>query len=411
MHSSVIADGRYVISISATTDELGALKEQFLASLNHEMRTPLSGILGMVDLLLETDLTNDQKEYLDATHQCAESLLEIMNSALEFSALSADQVVLEESEFSLRSMLNDALDDFAFKAKVKGLRLIRYFAPEVPEVVIGDALRLRQILSQVAGNAIKFTSKGEVEVKVSAMTLHNDNLLLCLLVRDTGIGIPPDKLPQIFDSFRQIESGLARRYTGMGLGLAVTQKLVDLMHGQVSVNSQVGIGSEFSINIPLRLSREHAVRQHTPHPRIEISGPRTFQILVVEDNPVARTVVEHVLHRRPYHVVCANDGPAAIQAAEKNHYDLILMDLHMPEMDGFDTAARIRRLPGYVNTPIIALTANCSPEHREQCIQQGLQGFLAKPVQSTELLKAVEAFLPAPKGPVSPPQKTACIAV
>jgi signal transduction histidine kinase len=243
-----------VTSVSATTDEIGTLKEEFLASLNHEMRTPLSGILGMVDLLLETGLTSEQREYIDATRQCAESLLEIMNSTLEFSALSADQVVLEESEFPLRSILSGALDEFAFKAKAKGLRMIRSFAPDVPEIVIGDALRLRQLLSQVTGNALKFTSRGEVEVSIGASPLEDGNILLSLVIRDTGIGIPQEKLSQIFDPFRQLESGLSRRYTGMGLGLALTQKLVNLMHGQVSVRSQVGKGTEFSITVPLQLS-------------------------------------------------------------------------------------------------------------------------------------------------------------
>lgn len=384
-----------------STDELGALKEQFLASLNHEMRTPLSGILGMVDLLLETELTSDQKEYLDATRQCAESLLEIMNSALEFSALSADQIVLEASEFSLRSMLNATVDEFAFKAKAKGLRLVHQFTPELPEIVIGDAVRLRQVLSQVINNAIKFTSTGEVRVKASATTRHEGNVLLSLVVHDTGIGIAHDKIPEIFDSFRQIESGLARRYTGMGLGLAVTQKLVNLMQGRVSVNSQVGQGTEFSIDIPLQTSSERIPRQPARKPPSEVNGTRKFRILVVEDNSVARTVVVHVLHRRAYHVDCANDGPAAIQAAGKNQYDLILMDLQLPEMDGFDTAARIRVLRDYANVPIVALTANCSAEYRDLCIQRGLQGFLPKPVESTELLKAIETFLPIAKHPAT----------
>ena len=384
-------------SISATTDDLAALKEQFLASLNHEMRTPLSGILGMVDLLLETELTGDQRGYLDATRQCANRLLEIMNSALEFSALSAGHVTLEESEFSLTSMLDSALDELALKAHAKGLQFRKDFSAGLPEVIIGDARRLQQVLSLVTANAVKFTSSGEVEVKASARARSNGTVLLKLLVRDTGIGIPEDKLPGIFDSFRQIESGLARRYTGLGLGLAITQKVVALMRGRVEVKSEVGQGTEFTLRIPLRVPAETVARQRIPNARLDSFETRTVQILVIEGNSIARTLLVHSLQRWPYEVDCAVDGSSAVQAARTNQYDLIFVDLELALMDGLDTVAALRKLSGYANTPILALTDRCPDRYREVCVQQGIQGLLSKPVQSSELLRLVEAFLPVSK--------------
>ena len=375
----------------ATTDGLAALKDEFLATLNHEIRTPLSGILGMVELLFETELKPDQREYLDAVQVCAEHLLQIMNSTLEYSALSADQVVLEESEFPLRAMLDGALNEFSLKAKARGLELVRHWAADLPQTVIGDAVRLRQLIHHVVANAIKFTHQGEVEVRALSVTLPDREILLSLVVRDTGVGIPADKLVHIFQSFRQLETGLARRYTGIGLGLAVTQKLAMLMRGDISVRSEVGKGTEFTIHIPLKTAREStALAPPGGKPQ------RVFRILVVEDDSISRSVTVHVLHRRAYQVDCVADGAAAIEAVARSQYDLILMDLQLPGMDGLETAAGIRRLRGSSAPPILALTANSSLEGRELCRQQGMRAFLRKPVQSKELLRAVEAFLPGP---------------
>lgn len=391
---------------SSGPDALSNLKGQFLASLNHEIRTPLSGVIGMVDLLLETELTGDQKEYLDDARTCAENLLEILNSTLEYSALSAHQVVLEEAEFPVRSMLDGLLDDFAFKAKAKGLSFTREFCLNTPEVAYGDALRLQQIVSQVVSNAIKFTSQGQVEVGVSVSRIDDSEFLLNVGVRDTGIGISQDNQERIFDSFHQLETGLARRYTGMGLGLAVAQKLLELMNGKIHVSSRLGYGSEFSIHIPLQSARENMANQR---PARAAGGE--FRILVVEDNAIAQTITRNILQRRPYRVTCASSGPAALQAARNDRYDLVLMDLQMPEMDGFEVAERIRNLPGYSDTAIVALTANNSPEYRELCLRRGMRGFLSKPVQASELLRTVEAVLPRLGESLPPPSSKEKIAV
>ncbi len=232
------------------------MQSQFLASLNYEVRTPLTGILGMLDLLLETDLTAEQREYAESSRVCADSVLDIMNSTLEFSALSANQVLLEHSDFLLPELLETMLDDFAAKAKLKNLSFTWKLEEKMPEVVIGDAVRIRQVVGNILENAVKFTHSGGIIVGASTSALDDSHRLLSISVSDTGIGIASDKLDCIFDSFRQAETGIARRYPGMGLGLAVTQKLAKLMGAEVHVVSGVGKGSTFSIDIPLQLSRE-----------------------------------------------------------------------------------------------------------------------------------------------------------
>ena len=349
----------------------------------------------MVDLLLETPLTSEQKEYLEDARVCAESLLAVLNATLEYSALSADLVSIEEADFSLLSILNDALTDFGYKARAKGLRLTANFAPDVPEVAFGDGLRLQQIFSHVLGNAIKFASQGGVDVEVRATWLDESGLLLKLNICDTGIGISEANLNHIFDSFRQLETGLARRYTGMGLGLAVTRKLVTLLNGEVAVTSRLGQGTQFGITIPLKTAREQA---HPLRVLRVVPDLNPIRILVVEDDRVAQTVTVHFLRRLPFQVDTAASGSAALDSAKKNQYSLILMDLQMPDMDGFETAVRIRNLPGYAGVPVVALTANYSPEYRDMCSQYGFQGFLTKPVVASEFLKTVETLLAPSNG-------------
>jgi CheY-like chemotaxis protein/anti-sigma regulatory factor (Ser/Thr protein kinase) len=367
-------------------DELSELKGQFLASLNHEIRTPLSGILGMSDLLLETPLTEEQREYVGATRLCAENLLEILNATLEFSALSANHLHLEEEEYPLRETLEGVVTQFSFKAESKGLRLRHNFDENLPEAVVGDALRLRQLVWHLVANAVKFTSEGEVEVSASARQTDRARAEVTVRVRDTGIGIPATHLNAIFESFRQLETGLSRNYPGLGLGLAVAQKLASLLRGSISVESEPGHGSVFSVTLPLRLPPEVHL------PAVDFKRVRG-QILVVDDDSVAQTIASHVLRRHSYDVECVCNGPAAIDKVSHSKFDLILMDLQMPGMDGFQTAQHIRSVPNYAKTPIIAVTANCSSDYRDRCLSNGMQGFLPKPVQTRELVQTVERYL------------------
>lgn len=366
-------------------NDLDVLKSQFLASLNHEIRTPLSGIIGMTDLLLETTLDSEQKEYVSATRICAENLLETLNATLEYSALSAGTLVLDEYEFSLSEALEMAVAEHVTKARAKGVRLFLTFDETLPETVVADARRLRQMVSNIVGNAVKFTPQGRVEVRAEAETGGQ----LKISVADTGIGIPPDKLEYIFESFRQVESGLSRSYSGLGLGLAVSQKIAALFGGKITAESTLAVGTTFTIRIPIRLPHDgpdaHANAQEVPE--------NAHRVLVVEDNAVSQTVIIHLLHRYRFKVDCVDSGQSAIEAAARCRYDLVLMDLQMPDMDGLETTDIMRKLPEYEHVPIIALTANYSDQYRDLCKQHGMQAFLSKPVQSTELINTISKFM------------------
>jgi CheY-like chemotaxis protein/two-component sensor histidine kinase len=371
-------------SASKGRPELEPVKGAFLASLNHEIRTPLSGVMGMLDLLAETDLDDDQRDYVAAARLCTESLAELLNATLEYTALEAGQVVLDESEFSLREALEAAVNHQQSKADLKRLKLTLSMDPNLPVTMVGDGPRIRELLSQLLANAIKFTHTGSVEVRAS-VSEGAEGQKLVLAVRDTGIGIPPDRIDTIFESFRQGEEGLSRGYPGLGLGLALVRKLAAAMGGKVSVESEPGAGSTFTAELPVRRAAESLPTA---------SGGRPV-ILVVEDNAIGLRVLRHMLERRSLRMIGASSGREALEAIQREHVDLVLMDLHMPEMNGLETAAGIRSLPGYRTVPILALTANCSDQVKEQCLAHGMQAFLSKPIDAQELWSAVSRYLSA----------------
>ena len=375
--------------VAVEDDEFSKLKVHFLTSLNHEIRTPLSGILGMTDLLLETSLDGEQREFATATRLCAENLFEILNATLEYSALAAGSVTIDEEEYHLSQTLRSAVIDHILKADDKGLNLYCTLDEHLPEVVVGDAVHLRQVMGHLLSNALKFTAEGDVEVSSSAVSNPDGGLLLTVAVRDTGIGIPKEQMGVIFDSFRQLESGLSRGYAGLGLGLALAQKLISLMGGTLSGESAPGIGSNFSFTIPVRLSEQ----EEPEAPNVLSFDKVPANILVVEDNEVAQKVVRHILHRGRYSVDCAGSGLEGMAAMRIKHYDLILMDLQMPGMTGIEAAKLIRNDAAYDSIPILAFTANSSSEYRTLSRDAGMQGFVPKPVQSDELLSTVARFL------------------
>ncbi len=367
--------------------ELDEVKGNFLSSLNHEIRTPLSGILGMTDLLLETTLDEEQLEYVQAARLCAENLFEILNATLEYSALEAGHFRLDSSEFSITEVLETTVAQHAFQAQVKNLELRLRMDPKLPVTGVGDATRVRQLLGHLISNGIKFTREGKVEVRASLEQVDGRDVLV-VEVADTGIGIPPEKVEAIFQSFQQGEKGLSRGYPGLGLGLALTRKLAQVMDGSIQVESALGKGSTFTVRLPLETPA--SVGEAATSAAATEAGPA---ILAVDDNSVGLTVLRHALERRYHNLAFATSGLEALKAAASRQYDLVLMDLQMPEMDGLEAAARLRQIPGYEKTPILALTANTSDDVRDQCRRGGMQAFLSKPVEATQLLATIGRFL------------------
>ena len=361
--------------------EIDLLKGTFLANLNHEIRTPLSGILGMTDLLLETQLDEEQRDYVATARLCAENLFHLLNATLQYSALTAGHLQLDETEVSLAEMVDSVLAQEREKARAKGLLLTATLDPKLPQTIVGDAARIQELVRHLLDNAIKFTHHGSIE-----LALHTDGEGLKIAVRDTGIGIPPDRRARIFESFHQEDSGLSRNYSGLGLGLALVHKLLGLMGGEIETESEPGKGSTFTVHLPIRspAAPPSAVEPHSG------DGP---PILAVDDNPVGLMVLRHSLKGRAVQVDTASDGSEAIRAAAARHYDLILMDLQMPKVDGLEATAAIRKLPGYQHVPILALTANYSDEIRKRCQQHGMQGFLSKPIAAAALWTAVSSWL------------------
>ncbi|HWR52499.1 MAG TPA: response regulator [Bryobacteraceae bacterium] len=361
--------------------EVHRLKTEFLASLNHEIRTPLSGIVGMMDLLDETRLGTEQREYVAWARMCAEDLLCSLSVAIEYAALAAGQLTLEEMHFNVAECLQSAVDVYLPKAAAKNVALSLSVKGDLPGLAVGDASRLREVLMHLVDNGLKFTQEGSVTVRASAQKILGDRFTLAVDVRDTGVGVPADWAVRIFESFQQGETGLDRSYAGMGMGLALARRLVAMMKGTIELKSAQRQGSTFRVRIPFRLPEESAP------PIAGASHGRC--VLIVEDNALALRVAEHVLRRAGYSVDTATSGEAAIEAASSKQYGLILMDLEMPGMGGFAAARCIRKLHDAEIVPMLALTAHTGSDYRRRCAAEGMQGFLSKPVRAAELLSVV----------------------
>ena len=380
---------------SGPTHDLSRLGDVFLASLNHDIRTPLSGIVGMTDLLMETDLSEEQKEFVSTTKLCADQLLEMMGSALDYAALAAGGVKLQREEFHLPQVIESLVREFEPKAHAKKLSLTTTLSSGIPEYVLGDAVRLRQVLNPLLANAVKFTEAGAIEIAARTKgEVASGRVSLEVRVHDTGIGIAAEQLQVIYDSFRQLESGLSRSYPGMGLGLAVAKKLVEIMGGTIKAESNPGVGSEFIVTVPVDLPADQAADlARLAMAANEDNDDGRPSVLLVDDNDVARRIVTHILRRANYRIDCAVGGAEGIRAAGEYRYNLILMDLQMPNVNGLQATESIRKLPGYKATPILALSANYSEEFTRACKAAGMRAFLSKPIQREALLKAVAEHL------------------
>ncbi len=375
-------------------------KSAFLATMSHEVRTPLNGVLGMVGLMLDSELTETQRDQLETIHRSSDTLLGIVNDALDFSRVEAGRLTLEMLDFDLRAIVSDTIALLAERARTKGLELDAEVQATLPQTVVGDPGRLRQVLVNLVGNAVKFTDRGRVVVRVTSAQESDTAVALRVAVEDTGIGIAPDDRARIFEPFTQLDSSSPRRQGGSGLGLAISRQLIELMQGTIGVDSVPGQGSTFWFTV--RLERQPAAIHSAPRtagdrqPLAQARPTPTQEpahVLVAEDSPVSRKVAVAILERLGYRVDAVTNGVEVVQALEDLPYDLVLMDCEMPEMDGLEATRRIRQRDPAKRTPIIALTAHAFPEDRERCLEAGMDDYLSKPVRPQDLATAVERWI------------------
>ena len=376
-----------------TAAEAGArAKSEFLANMSHEIRTPMNAICGFTQLALATSLTKDQRDYLETVDSSADALLRIINDILDLSKIEAGRMDLEQAPFSLRECLESAARLVLPEVSKKGLELGWKIGADVPDAVSSDAVRLRQVLLNLLGNAVKFTAAGFIQLEVRAILNEGRDITVQFDVRDTGIGIPLEKQRCIFEPFRQADGSVNRKYGGTGLGLAISARLVELAGGRIWVESEEGRGSVFSFTMKLRLA-EVAERWH-PKDECESdrAGSAPLTVLVVEDNQSGQALVSSLLKRQGHSAVLAANGLEALSLLDRQSFDAILMDIQMPNMDGFETTAEIRRreTASGRHVPIIALTACAMKGDRERCFEGGMDEYFAKPFDIRRFMAAID---------------------
>ena len=366
--------------------EASRLKSQFLANMSHEIRTPMNGVLGAGNLLAATDLTDEQRAYVDILSSSGQALLTIINDVLDLSKIEAGRLELEPSTFTLLDPFTEVVNLLAPQASAKNVRLSLNADADLPLSVVGDAGRLRQVVTNLVGNAVKFTNVGHVLVDVSAESRSSGDIMMCCAVTDSGIGIAEQDVARLFAEFSQLDTSNARRFGGTGLGLAISDRLVRLMNGEIGCTPTAGGGSTFWFTAPFALARPDSPARNdvavastaTPRGTAAASAPA---ILIVEDNETNALILTHMLKLLGYRSDTVSNGADALEAASRETYSTILMDCQMPVMDGFTTTRRLRsRFAGDPRIPIVAITATATTEDQERCLAAGMDDYLPKPI-------------------------------